>query len=121
MLESAAVATFIPADPVRVLVLAHGYPWVDGSRSDHFLAEYAQAAVGRWTAFARAQHAIVVAPAFGGSAFGGYRALFGRTIDADEFVNAVVDQVDRQHAAPGRRERPNAQHPAHPGRRTGPR
>lgn len=97
MPESAAVASFIPADPVRVLVLGHGYPWVDGSQSDHFLAEYAQAVVERWTAFARAHHAIVVAPAFGGSEFSGYRALFGRKIDADEFVNAVVDQVAKEH------------------------
>lgn len=104
MPESAGVASFIPADPVRVLVLGHGYPWVDGSQSDHFLAGYAQAAVGRWTAFARTHHAIVVAPAFGGSEFGGYRALFGRKIDADEFVNAVVDQVaeERIHSFNGR-------------------
>lgn len=74
MPEPAAVASFIPADPVRVLVLGHGYPWVDGSQSDHFLAEYAHAAVERWTAFARTHHAIVVAPAFGGSDFGGWRA-----------------------------------------------
>ncbi len=51
----------------------------------------------RWTAFAEAHHAIIIAPAFGGSEFGGYRALFGRKIDADEFVNAVVDQVAGEH------------------------
>jgi pimeloyl-ACP methyl ester carboxylesterase len=95
--ESSRVASFIPSAPVRVLVLAHGFPWVDGSKSDDELAKYARAAVERWTAFAEAQHAIVVAPAFGGSDFGGYRALFGRRIDADEFVNALVDEVGGQY------------------------
>jgi pimeloyl-ACP methyl ester carboxylesterase len=97
MPEPGRVASFVPNDPVRVLVLAHGFPWPDGSQPDSFLAEYAQAAVERWTAFAEAHHAIVIAPAFGGSEFGGYRALFGRKIDADEFVNAVVDQVAGEH------------------------
>jgi pimeloyl-ACP methyl ester carboxylesterase len=97
MLESGRVASFVPGSPVRVLVLAHGFPWPDGSQSDEFLAEYARAAVRRWTAFAEAHHAILVAPAFGGSGFGGYRALFGRKIDADEFVNVAVDEVAREH------------------------
>ena len=97
MPEPGSIASFVPSGPVRVLVLAHGFPWADGSQSDSFLAEYAQAAVERWTAFAEAHHAIVIAPAFGGSEFGGYRALFGRRIDADEFVNAVVDQVAGEH------------------------
>jgi pimeloyl-ACP methyl ester carboxylesterase len=91
------VALFIPDRPVRVLVLAHGFPWMDGSQSDDFLAEYAQSAVTRWTAFADAHRAVIVAPAFGGSDFGGYRALFGRKVDADEFVNAVVDEVAAEH------------------------
>ena len=97
MRERDSVASFVPRSPVRVLVLAHGFPWVDGSQSDAFLAEYARAAVARWTAFAEVHHAIIVAPAFGGSEFGGYRSLFGRTIDADQFVNAVVDQVAGEH------------------------
>jgi hypothetical protein len=32
------VAFFIPDRPVRVLVLAHGFPWLDGAQSDDFLA-----------------------------------------------------------------------------------
>lgn len=97
MPEPGSVASFVPRCPVRMLVLAHGFPWADGSQSDGFLAEYARAAVERWTAFAEAHHSIIVAPAFGGSDFGGYRALFGRKIDADEFVNAIVDQVAREY------------------------
>lgn len=27
---SSAVASFVPGNPVRVLVLAHGFPWPDG-------------------------------------------------------------------------------------------
>ena len=97
MPKDSRVAYFIPGRPARVLVLAHGFPWLDGSQSDDFLAEYARSAVARWTAFADAHRAVVVAPAFGGSDFGGYRALFGRKVDADELVNAVVDEVAREH------------------------
>jgi pimeloyl-ACP methyl ester carboxylesterase len=97
--EFSAVASLVPANPVRVLVLAHGFPWPDGSKSDDDLARYAQAAVKRWTAFAEAQRAIIVAPAFGGRDFGGYRALFGRRIDADDFVNTLVDEAGRKHIA----------------------
>jgi pimeloyl-ACP methyl ester carboxylesterase len=97
MQEDSRVALFIPDRPVRVLVLAHGFPWLDGSQSDDFLAEYARSAVTRWAAFADAQRAVIVAPAFGGADFGGYRALFGRKIDADQFVNAVVDEVAGEH------------------------
>lgn len=97
MPEPGSVAFFAPRGPVRMLVLAHGFPWADDSQSDDFLAEYAQAAVERWTAFAEAHHALIAAPAFGGSEFAGYRALFGRRIDADEFVNNVVDQLAREH------------------------
>lgn len=96
-MESSAVASFIASTPVRILVLAHGFPWPDGSKSDDELAQYAREAVERWTAFAEAHHAIVVAPAFGGSDFGGYRALFGRRIDADAFVNALADEVGRKY------------------------
>lgn len=95
--ESGGVASLIPASPERVLVLAHGFPWPDGSKSDSDLARYAEAAVERWTAFAEAHHAIVIAPAFGGRDFAGYRALFGRRIDADDFVNALVDDIGRKH------------------------
>jgi pimeloyl-ACP methyl ester carboxylesterase len=92
-----SVASLIPSKPARVLVLAHGFPWVDGTKTDDFLVEYARAAVQRWAAFAEAQRAIVVAPAFGGRDFGGYRELAGRRIDADEFVNSLVDAAASEH------------------------
>ena len=91
------VASFIPSAPVRVLVLAHGFPWPDGSQPDDVLAAYAQAAVDRWASFAEAHQALLAAPVFGGSEFGGYRALFGRITDADEFVNATVDGLGAKH------------------------
>jgi pimeloyl-ACP methyl ester carboxylesterase len=90
---SGSVAFFVPDDPLRALVLAHGYPWPDGSRSDRDLVEYARAAVRRWTAFAEAHHTLIFAPAFGGSAFPRYQEMVGRKIDPDEFVNSVVDEV----------------------------
>ena len=95
--ETSRVAYFVPSAPVRVLVLAHGFPWPDGSQSDDDLAAYAQEAVDRWASFAEAHQALVVAPVFGGRDFGGYRALFGRKTDADEFVNATVDEVSAKH------------------------
>jgi pimeloyl-ACP methyl ester carboxylesterase len=85
-------------------VLAHGFPWLDGSKSDSELARYAEAAVRRWTVFAQAHRAIIIAPAFGGTDFAGYRALFGRRIDADAFVNALVDEIGAKHI-PGFRGR----------------
>jgi pimeloyl-ACP methyl ester carboxylesterase len=94
-----APSFFVPANPGRVLVLAHGFPWVDGSRTDDELALYAAEAVERWASFAEAQRAIVIAPAFGGTDFGGYRALFGRVTDADVFVNALVDEAGSKHIA----------------------
>jgi pimeloyl-ACP methyl ester carboxylesterase len=95
--SSRSVASFVPSNPVRVLVLAHGYPWPDGSRSDGELIEYAQAAVERWAAFAERHHAIVVAPAFGGQEFPLYREMLGRSIDPDEFVNLLVAKAGREH------------------------
>jgi pimeloyl-ACP methyl ester carboxylesterase len=94
---SRSVASLVPSNPVRVLVLAHGYPWPDGSRSDGELIEYAQAAVERWAAFAERHHAIVVAPAFGGQEFPLYREMLGRSVDPDEFVNFLVAKAGRDH------------------------
>jgi pimeloyl-ACP methyl ester carboxylesterase len=92
-----SVASFIPADPVRVLVLAHGFPWPDDSRSDSDLIEYARSAVRRWAAFARTHRAIVVAPAFGGREFPLYREMAGRRIRPDEYVNLLMENVAREH------------------------
>jgi pimeloyl-ACP methyl ester carboxylesterase len=91
------VASLIPSSPVRMLVLAHGFPWPDGSRSDDDLAEYARAAVGRWTAFAEAHRTMIAAPVFGGRDFGGYREMRGRRIDPDEFVDVLVDEMAGEH------------------------
>jgi pimeloyl-ACP methyl ester carboxylesterase len=92
-----SVASFIPAEPVRVLVLAHGFPWPDDSRSDSDLIEYARSAVQRWAAFAQTHRAIVVAPAFGGREFPLYREMAGRRIRPDEYVNLLVENVAREH------------------------
>src|SRR5580658_8261934 len=94
---SGSAASFIPGNPDRVLVLAHGYPWPDDSRLDSDLMEYARAAVRRWAAFAETHRAIVVAPVFGGLEFPRYREMLGRTIRPDEFVNLLVEQAAREH------------------------
>ena len=97
VLEAESVASFIPGSPVRVLVLAHGFPWPDDSKSDNELVEYARAAVRRWRAFAEKHHAILVAPPFGGRDFAGYQEMAGRETGPDEFVNLLVDEMAREH------------------------
>ncbi|MEO6886842.1 MAG: hypothetical protein ABI232_11255 [Jatrophihabitantaceae bacterium] len=56
---------YAPAAPLRVLVLAPGHPWIDGSRTDGQLLEYACAAIDRWRPFADRQSAMLLAPVFG--------------------------------------------------------
>ncbi len=89
--EFGPVAYFVPREPKHVVVLAHGYPWPDGWLFGPFLLAYARNAAGRWAEFAKSNSAIVLAPAFGAGDFGGYREMFGLRIDADEFVNRLVD------------------------------
>jgi pimeloyl-ACP methyl ester carboxylesterase len=86
-------AYFIPTTARDILVLAHGYPWRDGSRSMNDLRDHARAYVERWRPFAERQGLILIAPAFGSGDFAGYRALFGRRVDADKFVIELVDTV----------------------------
>jgi pimeloyl-ACP methyl ester carboxylesterase len=84
-------ASFVPGEPRRILVLAHGFPWLDGSKSDEELAQYAQEAVDRWTPFARQHGAVLLAPALGGRDFDGYQEMRGREIRPDQYVNNLVD------------------------------
>jgi len=87
------VAYFVPRVASRnVVVLAHGYPWPDGWLFGPFLLAYAQSAARRWVAFAESNAAIVLVPAMGAGEFAGYREMFGRRIDADEYVNTLVDR-----------------------------
>jgi pimeloyl-ACP methyl ester carboxylesterase len=86
-----SVAYFVPSEPQRLLVLAHGYPWPDGWLFGPFLVAYVRRAVGRWVSFAESNAAIVIAPAMGAGDFSGYREMAGRRIDADEFLNRLVD------------------------------
>ncbi len=87
-----AVAYFVPNDPRRVLVLAHGYPWPDGWLFGPFIRAYAQSAVRRWASFAQANAVLLLAPAMGAGDFAGYREMVGRRIDASDYVNALVDK-----------------------------
>jgi pimeloyl-ACP methyl ester carboxylesterase len=89
--EFGPVAYFVPRDPRHVVVMAHGYPWPDGWLFGPFLLNYARCAVRRWIEFATANSAILLAPALGAGGFGGYREMFGVEIDADEFVNRLID------------------------------
>jgi pimeloyl-ACP methyl ester carboxylesterase len=84
---------FIPRSPARLLVLAHGYPWPDGSKPDDELSAYAQAAVDRWRGIADLHDAIVAAPVFGGTRFPGYRELTGEQDRPDGYVNSLVDRL----------------------------
>lgn len=86
-----AVAYYVPKDPIRVLVLAHGFPWPDGTQSEDALAAYAREDATRWGAFAEQTHSIILVPAFGGRSFPRYREMAGRELGPDEFVNRLID------------------------------
>jgi pimeloyl-ACP methyl ester carboxylesterase len=86
--------------PRAVLVLAHGS--VDERQAEQDVRNVARSFAMRWRTFAEDHGLIVVAPVFGhdfGSwinesdiAHGGYRALAGKRIGADEFVHRIVDR-----------------------------
>ena len=85
-------AYYIPARPQGVLVLGHCYPWPDGSRSSSQLAGHVKEYAERWRIFADVHRLIILVPAFGSGDFIEYRNLFGKQVNADEFVNHLVDQ-----------------------------
>ncbi len=96
MSSGPAFASFVPDAPRRVLVIAHGYPWPDNSRTDAQLLAYASARVEAWKDFAGRHDVIVIAPVFGGAAFPGYREMAGKYRRPDEFVNRLVDNLGRR-------------------------
>jgi hypothetical protein len=89
--EYAPVAYYVPDAPRHVLVLAFGYPWPDRTASDAKILSYARMNLAQWTQFADRKHILLIAPAVGGTNFFDFRALFGRLIDPDIFVNALID------------------------------
>jgi pimeloyl-ACP methyl ester carboxylesterase len=95
--DPGSAAFFVPDSPAHVLVLAHGYPWPDGSISDSGLYGYARAAVDRWTAFAEAQRLVLVVPVLGGESFPNYREMAPTRDGPDRFVNDLVDELASAH------------------------
>ena len=89
--EYAPVAYYVPDAPRHVLVLAFGYPWPDRTASNAKILSYARMNLVRWTQFADRTHILLIAPALGGTNFFDFRALGGRLIGADIFVNALLD------------------------------
>ncbi len=82
-------------DQSEILVLVHGTP-IDGSAEEN-----AQLYATTWMDFAEENGLVLIAPAFtqknfssryGDQAMGGYRGLFGREIDADDWVINLVDR-----------------------------
>jgi len=85
--------SFTARRKVRFVVIVHGTLAKDGdglSTAEDFIR--------RWIPIAEEKNLILLAPAFdrdfGGKAGpgGGYRGLFGRRIDADDFLNLIVDR-----------------------------
>jgi pimeloyl-ACP methyl ester carboxylesterase len=91
--EFGPVVYFVPRDPRRVVVLAHGYPWPDGWLFGPLLLEYVRRAARRWVSFAQANAALILAPAMGAGDFAGYREMVGHRIDASDYVNTLVDRA----------------------------
>jgi len=89
--QYAEVAYYVPDAPKRVLVLAFGYPWPDQTASDEKILSYTRMNLARWTKLADRSHVLLVAPVLGGTNFFDFRALSGRLIDPDFFVDALID------------------------------
>lgn len=85
-------AHYVPTDPRGILVLAHGYPWPDDSRTAAQLEEHVLEYAERWRSYADTTRLALLVPAFGSGDFAGYRQLFGKRLDADKFVLALVDR-----------------------------
>jgi hypothetical protein len=85
-------------------VLAFGYPWPDRTASDAKILFYTRTNLTRWIQFADRNHILLIAPALGGTNFFDFRALSGRLIDPDVFVNALIDGPANQ-VLPGLRGR----------------
>ena len=101
---------YVPADlasPPPLVVLAHGTPG-DGETAEDAARYY----VEHWKAWAEAQGAILIAPAFDQANFGskqvdmahgGYRGLFGREVGADAWVIELVDAYTARYGLAGGR------------------
>jgi hypothetical protein len=87
----ASVMYYVPRHPRRVLVLASGYPWPDGTVSDTELKEYVRSVMQRWVPFADQNGVLLVAPAFGNDGFAGFRGMCGSAIAPDVFVDKLID------------------------------
>ena len=88
--ELGTFAVYVPNEPRDVLVLVHGYPWPDGTRTMSQLADHVTDYANRWHSFAAERQLILLVPAFGSGNFLGYRELFGARIDSDEFVHRAA-------------------------------
>ncbi|MCC6696355.1 MAG: alpha/beta fold hydrolase, partial [Candidatus Hydrogenedentes bacterium] len=87
---------YVPANlktPIRLVVIAHGTP----GGTDTTGLGAATVFIQRWVEAAEQHGVILVAPAFdqpnfGGIAgpAGGYRGMWGREVNADVFVNAII-------------------------------
>lgn len=88
---AADVPAYLPPDPRRLLVLAPGHPWPDGSRTDDQLREYAHSALLRWQGFADRHGTVLVVPILG-ARFPDFR----EGGDAAEYVTALANtSIDR--------------------------
>ena len=87
----ASVEYYVPPHPRRVLVLASGYPWPDGTVSDAELKEYVRSVMRRWVSFADQNGVLLIAPAFGNDGFAGFRGMCGSVIAPDVFVDELID------------------------------
>jgi pimeloyl-ACP methyl ester carboxylesterase len=87
------VVYYMPRFASQLTLLAHGYPWPDGTITGARLLRYVRTIVGRWVSFAEENDSLLIAPAFGGGELAGYRGLFGVRLDADVFVNQLVDRA----------------------------
>ncbi len=89
--EYGEYALFIPPSPQKVLVLMHGYPWPDDSRTSEQLRSHTLNYVNEWRAFAEKNQMILLVPQMGSGDFAGYRRLFGKIIDPGDYIIQLAD------------------------------
>lgn len=88
------VAQYVPQSVRRVVAVAHGSPWPDGSRSEQEVVDYTWSLLDGWRDFADAYGVAIVLPPLGSPRFADYRGWpVGSTPRPDEYLNDVVDQL----------------------------
>ncbi len=90
-------AIYIPNNPQKLIVLVHGYPWPDDSRTKEQLKEHVLSYADQWREFSDVNKAITIIPQMGSGDFAGYRQMFGYRIDPGDYIEKLVDHYSNEY------------------------